>query len=589
MPNDTLTDILNECTNLNKRTDYAYEKLFAKLPQACHDHPDNIDLFQSPNTIPVPEQFEPRYSRGVLQFLKALDSQLTVPAYMHMIPELTELCYEQKQTGLNKTYYKIFFFEILSYAFNNDQILQILADLNHCFPLVPVKHHGALLKSMCVMVNFPLFSVEQPASFAAVMSRRLHNVADFLIRSHALSSLSNLGLIPSGSDPHMDGQQALFLATDSSQDPTPFLYKPRSMHPDFAVTRALTLANDTALALHAAGSPCSFAPLPVPAVSVNSRMVTFISRCDTFASPQVDLYYTQMGELICLAHFFGITDLHQDNLLPAAEGPQIADAECAFDQTVMNDQNWDATYMDHALFDFAAPEGIANAVFNIDGKGLSIEHFREYAAQILAGYDAALEVCTAMVSTSLPMLQDIVNTIDQIRVVPYSTLLLKEDFYSFFAFNAFLTPQAFTGESDFARATAALQGNCTISGIPTLSIPALCGAMNSSYQNGDLPYFSLRRSPLTKDVPVAQAFLPANTSAGYLYCDYTLVGRCDRFGPQPNFAAALAPLTQCRAQLEQWLTPPKKENVTVKETASPSSADTVSAASGAKKASSKKG
>lgn len=541
MPNDILQDIHTECANLNKRTHNLYADLLAKLPPACQAHPDN--------TNPFP--FLSSCSRGVLQFLKALDSQLTVPLYMHLIPELTGLSYTQNQAGSETPLYTIFFFEIISYGFSNDQILQILADLNQCFPIVPYQYHSTLLKSMCQLVDISLFFPENPKRFAMVMSRRLHNLTAYLIKTHDLPALSNLGLIPSCSDPHMGGKQALFLATDSRQDPTPFLYKPRSMHPDFAITRALDLANKTALALQAGDPTFAFIPLPVPAISVGSQMVTFISRCRTFTAPAARQYYTQMGELVCLAHFLGITDLHQDNLIPAAEGPQITDGECAFDRKIMTSADCFQTLLRYAFSDDWSPEGLANALFEIEGQGLSTDNYKKYADAILAGYDAALEVCTAMHAAPAE-LQVIVRLIDQIRIVPFSTLQLKNCFYAIHHTGAALTAADFVNDPDLHNAVERLANDCLVNSHATLSLTSLFHAMNCSFENGDLPYFSLRRHA-PKQVP--PRFLPHNTTAGYLYCDNTLIGRCNRFGPAPDFAAALNLLPACRTQLQQWLTP----------------------------------
>ncbi|RCX11377.1 uncharacterized protein DUF4135 [Anaerobacterium chartisolvens] len=128
---------------------------------------------------------------------------------------------------------------------------------------------------------------------------------------------------PTGSDPHEGGKHALFLVDKENGEKR--VYKPRSM----AVDNALTGAHGM-LALINGNEKNSDYTLPVMEIDPKDNTEEFVNKKGSFTEEEAGRYYFKMGMLECAGSVMGVTDLHQDNIMPTAGGPVIIDAECAF-------------------------------------------------------------------------------------------------------------------------------------------------------------------------------------------------------------------------------------------------------------------
>lgn len=147
-------------------------------------------------------------------------------------------------------------------------------------------------------------------------------------------------LVSTGSDRHMGGRHVLFLINKHDSNDRR-VYKPRSV----AIDNALIGQEGVFHMINESYSPQSNAPLLATMQIDKSSdrdnpsygIEEYVTKKGTFTVEEAKEYYYQMGGLEAAARFVGLTDLHQDNIMPTENGPLVIDAEVGlfFDETCL--------------------------------------------------------------------------------------------------------------------------------------------------------------------------------------------------------------------------------------------------------------
>ena len=158
--------------------------------------------------------------------------------------------------------------------------------------------------------------------------RRLELTASFIQQVYQERG-GGFWIIPTGSDPHEGGKQALFL--ESKRDGKYTVYKKRSLEPDCALTGQggilgqfkLTWRRDREMRLPG---------MEIDTAHSDEEMVTAIGNEPSAAVTReqaLDIFY-QLGMMDVLTLLMGVGDLHTDNIIITESGPLIIDAEVSF-------------------------------------------------------------------------------------------------------------------------------------------------------------------------------------------------------------------------------------------------------------------
>lgn len=229
----------------------------------------------------------------------------------------------------------------------------------------------------------------------------------------------------SGSDGHLNNQQVVFFRKASGGTR---VYKPRSLAPDLAFYRLLDHFN---LSLPEHLRQQYAFPLPeVLRPGPDWGAEEFVTRADDPRTEgKAQIYYYQMGALFFLAKLLGMTDAHQDNIIPTARGPVLIDAECCFQPQVLNAVTLSVTGLFDALSESATadPDRVASAVFQIDSRR-SVDVYKHYRKQIMDGFRFARALLTADEPALERFLLGLWHGVDQLRVVPATTAEFVELF-----------------------------------------------------------------------------------------------------------------------------------------------------------------
>ncbi|BDF72182.1 hypothetical protein CE91St41_31630 [Oscillospiraceae bacterium] len=436
------------------------------------------------------------------------------------------------------------FFEVLRGQFTPNQRIQCCKDMGMICGLVPAESRGTVLRDMVMYGTIPLYAgaYENP-KFSAIMAQRINLLCCFLSglsasgTAVAVFSGRACDLLPTGSDPHMNHKQVVILRARSDKSLLR-VYKPRSVFPDRAVQRCLEVLNK--------GLPSELR-LPVldvkPDASDTCGSEALARKKDTMDPTTAARYYRQMGALICITKLIGLTDVHQDNVMPTETGPVVIDAECALDPWIMRSGELFATCMNAALAESGTEQGpdTALAQFTISGRGKSDDLFRSYAGEIRAGYSLALTCCRGLREELFTLIARQMATVRKIRYVPLGT----GSFYEM-AGNYYYDA-ALTGQNTYKT----LAGRIARFGLPAQEggYPGwrkeLERSVRASLDRGDVPYFTL-------------SMPGSGSAAGDIACDGVVVGNAGYLFKTPiesvleenlNFLESVS----ARAQLELLL------------------------------------
>ena len=182
-------------------------------------------------------------------------------------------------------------------------------------------HKGSVLKDAEDFDNAKLIFLSR----LKLMTDFIANVGEQKIGNKPIKDEYNI--VPTGSDPHMDGHHALFLV-DKKNPKNKKVYKPHSLEFENAFMGKngfLSFLNQYI------DEKNKFVLMDI---DTNTHTEEFIERKGGNANESIDeatfnSYMYKLGMLEVAASIWGITDLHAENIIFGANGPVALDAECS--------------------------------------------------------------------------------------------------------------------------------------------------------------------------------------------------------------------------------------------------------------------
>ena len=159
--------------------------------------------------------------------------------------------------------------------------------------------------------------------------RRLELTASFIHRVYQERG-GEFWVIPTGSDPHEEGKQALFL--ERKRDGKYTVYKKRSLEPDRTLTGKEGVLGTVELSRKRDHKVMRLPGMEIDPEHSDEEMVTAIAKETSAAVTReqaLDIFY-QLGMMDVLTLLMGVGDLHTDNIIITESGPLIIDAEVSF-------------------------------------------------------------------------------------------------------------------------------------------------------------------------------------------------------------------------------------------------------------------
>ena len=169
--------------------------------------------------------------------------------------------------------------------------------------------YPALARHLCGLL-------ETWVATATELARRFEQDRSAIEAAWGRPVLAVTGAVPALSDPHDGGRRVACLEIDGSWR---LVYKPRNIGIELAYNQLLAW-------LRAEGLSDVPGPLTVLAREGHG-WVEHASPADFGCRQDLERYYRRAGGLACLAHVLRGRDLHGENIIAAAEGPALIDAE----------------------------------------------------------------------------------------------------------------------------------------------------------------------------------------------------------------------------------------------------------------------
>lgn len=346
-------------------------------------------------------------------------------------------------------------------------------------PVLPAPEQMAMLYASAIMdISYNLYADYDKPSINALVFRRFCNAAQFLTED-AAADLPGYALFPTGSDPHLHGRQVLFADKDGERN----VYKPRSMKTDALLTGeegffaylGRVLGEDFSL------------PLMEISESPSFGMENYVTKQSDFTAQDAGTYYRKMGVLAYAAKLAGATDLHQDNLMPTANGPVIIDAECAFLIPVIASECLDATLIHSALCQRTnALMDDASSFFTIEGKDSTLLTVAApFYDDFWQGFSAASDYCMANLDEVIEEMASRIEIGPLIRYVPVGTDLLAAALVNY---RMAEDPSEVTKEFSSKIREAATRDFS----IQNLDLDILEAGLSDSFSQGDIPLLQLQ-------------------------------------------------------------------------------------------------
>ena len=244
-----------------------------------------------------------------------------------------------------------------------------------------------------------------------------------------------------GSDLHKGGQQVVIA---ESSDGDKVVYKPRSVAPDAAL---LDAQSGVFASLNKLGAELPTMGFQQPKEGVGGY-AEFVAKVPKKSVADIQRHYRQMGQLAVAAKLFGVNDLHYENIMAAARGPTIIDAETSFLLNVMTSPDAQATELQIALFTHVSvvDDKLSNNAFYTDAeeaewkqrgkandwddfigkkRALDVRKGGPYEAELLQGIAQMLKIVDVHRKKVAPLVTGRVDRLDDVRLVPLATEKLK--------------------------------------------------------------------------------------------------------------------------------------------------------------------
>ena len=451
-------------------------------------------------------------AQGVLGCIACFHSPAELQAFLH---KASFYCTLQIPLRFQHNPVEANFFNFTGYFTLDTCLCEIIATME-ALPALPLADGQASMVLASVIMNVSENLLYDQGQFPLsddlqiLMSSRARSLRNFL-EHVSYCGLSAYRLELTGSDPHIGGQQTLLLQTDNQSR---LVFKPRNMTAEQLLFSSVGPIPSLFQRINYHLPPAyQLTLLPVYAdASTWYGTEGFLQKLASLTPQQAQDHYTKMGELLFLCTLFGCTDLHQDNLLPTANGPMILDGECSFLLYKMQERSLNSSLIMQAV-NFPSNPNIfgepALSSFTIHGS------FSQKQAQdaFWDGFSQLQTLCQA------PEVQEelwefflqVLNQQPCIRTLPFDTLELRGMVSSYYA-NPTAVLQYISDQIDERTQSWNLFYDSV----------ALSEALTQGFQQGDIPIFQL-----LLDTDVSSTFLVNGIQVGHCnaYLDQDKIAR----------------------------------------------------------------
>lgn len=237
-----------------------------------------------------------------------------------------------------------------------------------------------------------------------------------------------------GSDPHHEGEHALFLVDKISKQITG-VYKAHDLRADSAVVGQdsatpgmFSQINDLIgesfreicgkLGLNFENSSRVLATIDI---NTSTHVEQFMTKTTRMTSKEAELYFFRAGILKVLSDAMAIIDLHQDNIMATSFGPLIIDAEVDF-------FDYSSSNLERALSQINGPGENRPSTFEIlnEETNTILQSgvawiSKPYSTRYKQGYNFMLKKIKENLTDYTARYKNLLNNIGKVRILPMST------------------------------------------------------------------------------------------------------------------------------------------------------------------------
>ena len=395
----------------SQNTEDSFDQAAASLSERL-----NMDISDELAELRESTLSEPQSCSGVICCMEAIHSGELFHQFMELLPILNQMAVPVRiNEGIAPfAEAELSFWDIMEV--NPLPLIQKYIGQTHMIrPLLNSPQKLSDLYASAIMdVSINLYAEEPSETRYALVHTRFENTVNFLLGAVSVD-LEGYDIRVSGSDPHMLGRQVLFAERNSSQ----WAYKPRNMKADYLFTGPnsfITYLNERL------PDECHL-PCMVIFDNANYGMEELVTKKPDFTETELHSYYKKMGVLAYAAKLAGVTDLHQDNIMPTENGPIVLDAECAFQINVITSASLNATMIRDSLCSRQNAFGDdAVSYFTFDGKdGTCYDNVQFFYPDFTNGFFTASQYCMEHIEELSDFLTSLIRQNPLLRLVPVRT------------------------------------------------------------------------------------------------------------------------------------------------------------------------
>ena len=248
----------------------------------------------------------------------------------------------------------------------------------------------------------------------------------------------NYWIRSTGSDPHKNGEHALFLVGKRSGK-IERVYKPHDLAPDAAVLGEHGMFYELNDQIDTNGSFLGGRPaLAIMSIDPESHTEELINPKREMTIREAEEYFFRAGILDVITRAMAVIDLHCDNIMPTENGPIIIDAEVDFmdysNSGLVEGSGTNALGTDEIQLGMADSPRPTNSTFEIveDSKNIKSgmafsDKTSVYYSRYKAGYNFMLKQLKDNKEHFAEIYRSKLQSLDKIRILPISTKDLAGD------------------------------------------------------------------------------------------------------------------------------------------------------------------
>ena len=248
----------------------------------------------------------------------------------------------------------------------------------------------------------------------------------------------NYWIRSTGSDPHKNGEHALFLVGKKSGK-IERVYKPHDLAPDAAVLGEHGMFYELNEQINTSGSFLEGRPaLAIMSIDPESHTEELINPKREMTIREAEEYFFRAGILDVITRAMAVIDLHCDNIMPTENGPVIIDAEVDFmdysNSGLVEGSGTNALGTDEIQLGMADSPRPTNSTFEIveDSKNIKSgmafsDKTSVYYSRYKAGYNFMLKQLKENKEHFAEIYRSKLQSLDKIRILPISTKDLAGD------------------------------------------------------------------------------------------------------------------------------------------------------------------